>query len=692
MDSSKASGKTEHVPFSRSLRGKLILVFLAVGLIPLSLIGILNYRRAASALRATAGSSLADLAFNASDKLDRNLFERYGDVQAYAKSDAARSMDPKRLTDWMNTMMATYTPIYNLMVVADTNGRIVAANTIDLSGKPISSATLLGMDVSNENWFKVAASGQLADGTSLVEDLHVDNLVSRVYGEGAQSYAMNYTYPIKDDAGKIVGVWTNRFNWKVAEDIIAAVLARARAAENGKSIQLTLVSKQGRVLASSRNPGDILVKQLGSVPVVQKAVTKGAAGFDEGKNFDEARAGIDQMYGYFHSAGYETYPGVDWGVVASQDEKEALQTASELGRTSLLLALVAGALIALIAVLVARAFTRPINVVTDSLHTLATSEAELSKRLPVDGSDEISLLAENFNMFMDNLETLIKQVLRSGIQVTTSTTEIAAGSKELEATVAEQVAATNEVVATAREISATSHELARTMTEVSGMSEGTATSATAGQRDLSQMEDSMGRMEDASKAVSAKLAVINEKAGNISSVVTTITKVADQTNLLSLNAAIEAEKAGQYGQGFAVVAREIRRLADQTAVATLDIEKMVKEMKTAVSSGVMSMDKFADQVRQAVEAVKKVGVQLATIIDQVQAVTPRFDSVHLGMQAQSQGAQQISDSMTQLSETTQQTASALRETNRSIEQLNEAAHGLQSMFARFRVSQRAAEQ
>ena len=117
----------------------------------------------------------------------------------------------------------------------------------------------------------------------------------------------------------------------------------------------------------------------------------------------------------------------------------------------------------------------------------------------------------------------------------------------------------------------------------------------------------------------SKLSVISERAGNINLVVTTITKVADQTNLLSINAAIEAEKAGEYGLGFLVVAREIRRLADQTAVATLDIERMVKEMQYSVSAGVMEMDKFSDQVRQGVGEVGHIGEQLGQIISAVQA-------------------------------------------------------------------------
>ena len=268
----------------------------------------------------------------------------------------------------------------------------------------------------------------------------------------------------------------------------------------------------------------------------------------------------------------------------------------------------------------------------------------LTVEVQATSDDEVGKLASAIMRMTQNLRSLIGQTQRSGIQITSAVTQIAASGKELEATVNEQAASTNQVVATAKEISATSQELVNTMGEVSNLAEETVNSADRGHKDLTQMESTMHQMEEATQSIASKLAAINEKAGNITSVVTTITKVADQTNLLSLNAAIEAEKAGEFGVGFSVVAREIRRLADQTAVATLDIEQTVKEMRSAVAAGVMSMDKFSEQVRQGVEGVRRVGVQLTSIIEQVQGLLPRFEVVAKGMGAQSQGATQIRDS------------------------------------------------
>src|SRR5262249_28588891 len=155
---------------------------------------------------------------------------------------------------------------------------------------------------------------------------------------------------------------------------------------------------------------------------------------------------------------------------------------------------------------------------------------------------------------------------------------------------------------------------------------------------LGGMEGAMQQLVESTASVSSKLAIIREKADAINSVVTTITKVADQTNLLSINAAIEAEKAGEYGRGFLVVAREIRRLADQTAVATLDIENMVRHMQDAVSAGVMQMDKFSGEVRAGVGRVAELNGQTGQIIEEVHALSDRFHLVNEGVRNQAVGA------------------------------------------------------
>ncbi|VVE02922.1 methyl-accepting chemotaxis sensory transducer [Pandoraea pneumonica] len=310
---------------------------------------------------------------------------------------------------------------------------------------------------------------------------------------------------------------------------------------------------------------------------------------------------------------------------------------------------------------------------------------DLTKRLDLDRRDEFGALEAGFNRMTDELTGLVGQAQKSALQVTTSVTEIAATSRQQQATASETAATTTEIGATSREIFATSRDLARTMTEVAGVADHAASLAGTGHVGLTRMEDAMRHVMEAAGSVNGKLGILNEKAGNINQVVTTITKVADQTNLLSLNAAIEAEKAGEYGRGFAVVATEIRRLADQTAVATYDIEQMIKEIQSAVSAGVMGMDKFAEEVRRGMDEMRQVGDQLAQIIAQVQTLPPRFQVVNEGMQAQATGAEQINQALVQLSEAAQQTAESLQQSSQAIEELNHVANGLKSGVSRFKV-------
>src|SRR5579883_972591 len=315
---------------------------------------------------------------------------------------------------------------------------------------------------------------------------------------------------------------------------------------------------------------------------------------------------------------------------------EQIQTAESM--RALTVTLIGGTciiLVALIAYFVGRqqssAIAEPLNRLVGNLDRMR--RGDFTERLSLDQKDEFGVVGQGLNRLVDDLCELVGQVQRSGIQVNTTATQIAATAKEQQSTAHEIAATTAQIGATSKEISATSKQLVKTMNEVNHVAEETAKLAGSGQASISRMESTMHQIMEASGSITAKLAVLSEKTTNINSVVTTITKVADQTNLLSLNAAIEAEKAGEYGLGFAVVAMEIRRLADQTAVATYDIEKMVKEMHSAVAAGVMGMDKFSDEVRRGVAEVRQVSTQLAQIIHQVQTLTPRFQTVNEGMHA-----------------------------------------------------------
>ena len=311
---------------------------------------------------------------------------------------------------------------------------------------------------------------------------------------------------------------------------------------------------------------------------------------------------------------------------------------------------------------------------------------DLTGTVSVTGDDAIGRLGRGLQAMVGNLRMLLNNVQKAGIQVTTSATEIAASAKQQEATGIEQAQTSVEILSTTKEISANTSQLLKTMEDATAVADYTTSATADAQTNLKRMDMTMQHMVAATDSINAKLAALSEKASNINSVLTTITKVADQTNILSLNAAIEAEKAGDAGRGFSVVATEIRRLADQTSVSTWDIEQMLKEMQSAVSASVMGMDKFSEEIRRSVGEVRQVAEQLSSVMDQVQKLAPQFDLVLQGMQSQAVGAQQISETMMQLNDATQQTVESLKATSEAVHQLQYAASDLQSSVATFSVS------
>ncbi|NYE61202.1 methyl-accepting chemotaxis protein WspA [Duganella sp. 1224] len=332
--------------------------------------------------------------------------------------------------------------------------------------------------------------------------------------------------------------------------------------------------------------------------------------------------------------------------------------------------------------------TNALRAKVDSLLGVVSKAAsgDLTGKIEVSGDDAIGRLAAGLDRMFDNLRALLNNVQKAGIQVTTSATEIAASAKQQEATGIEQAQTSVEILSTTKEISANTSQLLKTMEDATAVADYTTSATADAQNNLRRMDSTMQHMVSATDSINAKLAALSEKASNINSVLTTITKVADQTNILSLNAAIEAEKAGEAGRGFSVVATEIRRLADQTSVSTWDIEQMLKEMQSAVSASVMGMDKFSEEIRRSVGEVRQVTDQLSGVMDQVQKLAPQFDVVLQGMQSQAVGAEQITATMMQLNDATQQTVESLKATSEAVHQLQYAAGDLQTSVANFAVA------
>jgi methyl-accepting chemotaxis protein len=469
---------------------------------------------------------------------------------------------------------------------------------------------------------------------------------------------------------------------------LADVEADLRRVAAQDQIDLFLISSRGRFVAATTDPPeDADVDSEGILKTREVDDTQYAELFADLQGVGRRtrlKHELDPVDGQRYYFAAASISSGDWTLVLRESEANILAPIRrELGYR-LSVALTGLAVIIGLLLVMSYRWGRRVRTAAEAAERIA--RGDLTEEIqPSTVPDETGALLCSVHRMTANLNELVGQVKQSSVQLNSTATELAATSRQQEANASTFGASTNQIAAATREISATSSELVQTMQDVHDVAVDTARLAVSGRQGLEEMESNMRGLEQATSSIGDKLAVINHKANNITGVVTTITKVADQTNLLSVNAAIEAEKAGEYGVGFLVVAREIRRLADQTASATLDIEQMVQQMQGAVSEGVMEMDRFTDKVRRSVQGVEEISRHMEEIIERVRANTERFVRVNESMQSQSEGAAQISSAMAQLTESATQTTQSIGEYCHAAHDLRSAISALQSSIATFQL-------
>jgi methyl-accepting chemotaxis protein WspA len=657
----------------RSIAGRLLFWFLVIALIPCAILTAITARIAATALEKSVRDNLVQIAAGKANELEAYAAERVRDGAAFARGptfvEAIRELsavsDSSQLQavgesfrDYLSYVATAFD--YADLLLLDTEGRVL----FSLADAIPRNASVAGGPL---------ASSELAAGFDRARTLLQSDLCGfQPYGKTATPLAF-VTCPVFDK-GRVTGVLalgigTQRV-WKILSDLTGL-------GDTGEILAGELAGNSVLITTPLRHASNAAFRMRIPLASATGSALQRAASGDRGYG-----AAVDYR-GSDVAAAWCYVPSFRWGLVVKQDAGEAfgLVRFQRLAVIGLSLATIVGVTAA--ALVVARTISTPIRTAVAVANQVAGGD--LRADVGVTSDDETGALLGAIQTMTNDLRGLIGRIQHSSVALISTATAIQATASEQQQVIADYGASTSEAVAAVKQISVTSQELVRTMTEVNDMAGHTGKMATDGRVNLAGMDGTMRQLAESTSSFGSKLAVISERAANINLAVTTITKVADQTNLLSINAAIEAEKAGEYGLGFLVVAREIRRLADQTAVASLDIERMVKEMQYSVSAGVMEMDKFAEQVKVGVREIGEVSAKLGEIITAVQGISGRFGQVTEGMRAQSQGAEQIREAMIRLAEGASRTASSLNDFNGATVHLREAVGDLKEEVSRFTI-------
>ncbi|MDF9391797.1 MULTISPECIES: methyl-accepting chemotaxis protein [Methylococcus] len=439
-----------------------------------------------------------------------------------------------------------------------------------------------------------------------------------------------------------------------------------------------LLSQRGRVIASTVDPS-MRARRIEDTPWLPALEL---AYLDTGKGtFQLAPDPRDGTATYVVSTRLATG---DWTLVLAASRAEILAGLSDVVKGAAGVSVVVLASVLGMALLALRAVSRRIEDAAGAAARVAAGD--LGSRLDIAGPDEIGDLLRAMDAMRQALADLIGRVKRSSDQLVAVGDEITVAAQHEESLAHEFGALTQQIAASVREISTTGDEMVRNVADVAGAVAATAEVASAGRACLGETEAAMRRMNEGMSSVVERFTAIGEQAKGINRIMNAMTDIAVQTNLLSLNASIEAEKAGKQGAGFAVVAGEIRRLADQSAVAALDVETMVRDMQQVVAGGVQVLESFQEDMRTAgLSNVRRLADHFTTVLERIDHLVPGFGRVYEGMRAQAEGARQINEAMVAWNDEAQGVAESAEHLNSMVVRLHTAVQELQTEIGRFRL-------
>jgi methyl-accepting chemotaxis protein len=338
---------------------------------------------------------------------------------------------------------------------------------------------------------------------------------------------------------------------------------------------------------------------------------------------------------------------------------------------------------ALIGFFTTRSITVPLGQAVKVNREIA--DGDLSVSVTVDRRDEIGQLNESAKLMVDNLRRIITHLSDTSAQVASASIQLHATSDQL-AAASEEVAAQSGTVATAgEEMSATSGDIAQNCNQAAEASKLASSVAMEGAGVVKKTVEVMERIAQKVQSSARTVESLGVRSDQIGEIVGTIEDIADQTNLLALNAAIEAARAGEQGRGFAVVADEVRALAERTTKATKEISDMIKNIQSETRGAVVIMDEGVREVEAGTEEAGRSGAALQEILDQINAVTMQVSQIATAAEEQTATTSEISNNIMQMSEVVQQTARGAQDSSEAASGLAKLAEVLKGIVGQFKL-------
>jgi methyl-accepting chemotaxis protein len=378
-------------------------------------------------------------------------------------------------------------------------------------------------------------------------------------------------------------------------------------------------------------------------------------------------------------------PSVNWYIGLSIDKDQAYSMLSEFRTSAVIATIIAVAIIIALLGMLIRLLIQPLHVMTRAMEDIADGEGDLTKRLNIVNNDEFGILGTAFNRFVERIHGSIREVSSATGQVNEVALRVVAASNSSMYNSDQQASRTSSVAAAINQLGAAAQEIARNAAQASNQASDARGLAEDGQQVVERSIKAMNQLSSMLSASSTNIESLNSKTVNIGQILEVITSISQQTNLLALNAAIEAARAGEAGRGFAVVADEVRNLAHRTQESAQQVQTMIEELQVGARESVSTMSDSQRHSQDSVEIANLAGERLNSVTQRIGEIDGMNQSVATATEEQTAVVESINVDITEINTLNQEGVENLQATLRACSDLEQQASRLKQLVGSFRI-------
>ncbi len=674
---------------TKSLMNKLVGLFLGVALVPIIIVGCLSFYKAKQALEKNAFYKLEAVAEIKKGQIRSYLEERIGNVTVLAMSDDVKSAFEKlksyhdgggatptgpfdviseeyqKMYDDIDPFFRRYLDAYgyyDIFLVCAVHGHVIytVAKESDL-GANLGTGSLSNSRLA-QLWKKVKVDRKVT-------------MVDYSNYEPSGEPAMFVGAPVLDDKREVYAVVALQLSTK---QINAIMQERTGLGDSGETY---LVGEDLLMRSDSRfeNTSTILEKKVDTI------ASQNALQDKPGTDIIKDYRGVDVLSSYSH-VGLNELLGTDfeWAIISEIDKSEAFSAVTRLAIWIICIGVSIGILVIFVGYFAARTIAKPLTNISEQV--VKVSEGDLTIDIPSENrADEVGILAQALRSMVENLREQTREIMEGANVLASSASEISTSVTQFASSATETATAVSQTTTTVEELTQTAQLSSQKAKNVSENAREVAQISQIGEKSTEDTIEGMNHIREQMESIADSVVGLSEQSQDISDIIATVDDLTEQSNLLSVNASIEAAKAGEQGKGFAVVAEAIKNLAEQSKQATAQVRTILNDIQKATSAAVMVTEQGSKAVEVGVEQSIEAGAAIRKLTDSVVEASQAATQIVASSQQQLVGVDQVSSAMESIKLASEQNVDSAEQLKTAAQNLNELGQRLKHLVEQYKV-------